>query len=274
MRKNFVLLVLFFLSTAIFFGCCQEYDKDEDQNSPLLDNVIILSDGNLLYDGYRVEQGEKLDFFLNYSDKDCDINGGQIWLSWNDGPFEAIAQIAAGDGCMGQWPESKLGFFRTIVETGTINFSVSISDSGGNRSNNVLGAIETGYGGGPIITGVKWLDSYILLGEAALLSVSACDMENDLLGGQIFLYKHQAPAPLDWSDFSISGKPETKWSQHGVSENTISDSCDEPVIANIKLIPAIVGEICLDVAATDGLGNIGNRYGYETGGACLTIDNP
>lgn len=276
MRKILIILIAALLAFMLFCRCGEDEKSGDcqDNSSPVLYNVVILEGETVLYEGYKINPGAKLNFYLNYSDSDCNINGGQIWLKWKDSPVEVIAQIAADNGCIGEWPEVGLGFFKTVTESGTIDFSINISDSCGKKSNAVFGTIEVGDQGAPVITDVRWLDPYVILGQKTTLRVSVCDQENDLFGGEIFLYKHKAPASLDWTDLDLGSKPETKWSQHGVGPQTQSDSCNIPIQANIELIPAKMGEICLDVATTDGLENLSNRFGYNTEGVCITVDSP
>lgn len=247
MKAGTILIVLL---ACLLIQCDTNDESTEacfENNAPELIAVHLVVQDMPVYEGMDIEPGDKVYFYLDISDKDCNLQGGDILLEWNGAPAEAVAQIHGDQSCQAVYPDQPLGFFKTLSESGMIPFSLRVEDQCIRQSNAVSGTLDVAYS--PRVLSATWSPSAVSVGDGSTLRFSVCDPDNDLLGGEIMIYKHGNSAPLF---------PPYKWSQVGVGPETLVNDCQSPKVFGIRLTP--LKSICVDIHVTDQFGHGSGRY--------------
>lgn len=241
------------LCAAFIFFHCDTPEKDDDSSgncpsgnqAPMISDVHLAIDGETVYDGMTIEPDQDLYFYLDYSDTDCNLLGGEIFLNWAGQGFVNIAQLFDDFGCEGEYPEQQLGFFKTPSVSGQIEYQIKITDSCGAQSNAISGSFFASYA--PKIKDAFWMPNNVAAGEEATLHLKVCDEDDDLQGGAIYLYNQDGAKLITDPIF---------WTQAG--QFSPADDCDHPLDVGVALAPNQT--VCVDVHVTDGLGNGSERF--------------
>lgn len=268
------MIAIVILCLPLFFLQCDEGDNGPNggdcggNNAPELNAVNLSVDGSLIYDGFAFQTGNKVNFMVDYKDIDCNLNGGQVLLNWNNGGFTPISQIALTSPCEGEYPNEYLNFSKKITQEEDIEFSIKISDKCGTESNALYGTFSVGHA--PKIMEAYWSPKEITLGEKSSIKLKICDSDSDLFSGDVYLYKHGSLAAL----------MEFKVYHFGLGADTQTDNCYAPPLTSPS-IDLLKGE-CFDISVVDEAGNSSGRYegtvdsngDEKPDGFCITVVAP
>jgi len=251
-------------------GCGDDDDDDDagcsDNRPPEVTDIRMTVDGELIYDGYNIQPGQKVTFYLDYNDPDCNMSGGEVYLNWNKAGYYSVIHIGADSGCSGSYPDTPLAFTETLHDLGEYSFVIGVTDGCNHASDTLSGTLTVSYP--PAITKVYWQKSTISAGETANLNVWVCDDDADLPGGEIIMYVHDEQAPLSYA-------PPVPWND--IWDDVITESVDGCENHYRALVPVIIPstqkeDLCVDVNVTDGMGNSSGRFYNLDEPACITVN--
>lgn len=236
-------------------------DNDDDDNDGGDDDETAPRLSNARWEPTYIEGDGTSALTFSVCDEVGDLDGGRIfvWTAGTPDPFMGFEL---------SWDDIDEAFDATNCDApaevafdvdfdgapaGAYCCDVAVTDGDDNVSNkisNLCVGVGSGAPGGPILSEGFWNPSVLGGDLISALTFSVCDVEDDLEGGQVFVWNAGTQdeflaGPIYWEDFG---------------DVPHATDCDNPVPLgiNVNFIGAPPGTYCCDLEATDGDGHLSN----------------